>query len=592
MNPMAALGEFQFLRPLWLLGLLLVPMLAWWWRRQARQRNAWREAVDAHLLPHLLDASGAAPRRAWAGWLAALGLALALVALAGPSLRKQERPLWQTRAPLVVALDLSESILARDLAPSRLAQARAKLATLLRERAGGQVALVVFAEDAYTVAPLTEDAANVALFLEALAPDIMPSHGAPPEAPRVDRGIAWAQGLLRQAGFDRGDILVLTDRADNTDIAAARKAADAGYRVSVLGLGTARGGMYERPGGGREQARLDAPTLQRLAASGGGRYLPLAAGDADLRALGVLDPGDAAGMAASGEKVATRSDDGYWLLPLALLLCLPLFRRGGMLAAVLACALWLPASPGFAQAGDADGTLWRRADQLQHARMQEGVAAYRSKDYPRAIERFAGVPGADGQYNLGNALAKAGRYDEAIAAYDRALAQQPGMPDALVNKRLVELAKKMPKRDPSQGQDGKQGRQPPQQPGDGDASPSGQGESRQPPKPPQTPQPPPAKSPPPASDTQSNDAPSPADAQAQQQADAAQRQRMEDALRRQQGQPQAGASQEPQAAPETAEQRERRLANQAWLQRVPDDPGALLRARFQLEALRRSGERP
>ena len=72
----------------------------------------------------------------WPGWLAALGLALAIIALAGPSLRQQERPLWQTRAPLVVALDLSDTILARDLAPSRLAQARA-LATLLRERAGG-----------------------------------------------------------------------------------------------------------------------------------------------------------------------------------------------------------------------------------------------------------------------------------------------------------------------------------------------------------------------------------------------------------------------------------------------------------------------
>ena len=452
---------------------------------------------------------------------------------------------------------------------------------------------MVFAEDAYTVAPLTEDAANVTLFLDALAPDIMPGYGAPPEMPRVDRGIAWAQGLLRQAGFERGDSLVLSDRADGTDIAAARKAADAGYRVSVLGLGTTRGGMYERPGGGREQARLDTPALQRLAASGGGRYLPLAAGDADLRALGVLDPGDATGMAASGEKVATRSDDGYWLLPLALLLCLPLFRRGGLLAAVLACVLWLPPLPGLAQTNDAAGTLWRRADQLQHMRMQEGVAAYRAKDYPRAIERFAGVPDADGQYNLGNALARAGRYDEAIAAYDRALAQQPGMPDALVNKQLVELAKKMPKREQPQGQDGKQGQQPPQQPGDSDVppSPAGQGESRQPPKPPQTPQPPP-ESPPSTNDTQPNDAPSPADARAQQQADAAQRQRIEDALRRQQGQPQAGESQDRKAAPETAEQRERRLANDAWLQRVPDDPGALLRARFQLEAQRRRGGSP
>ena len=581
MNPLA---DLQFLRPWWLPVLLLLPLLGWWWRRQARERNAWRDAVDPHLLPHLLEDAGHAPRRAWAGMLALAGMALAVLALAGPSLRQQERPLWQTRSPLVVALDLTDAVLARDLAPSRLAQARAKLATLLRERQGGQVALVVFADDAYTVAPLTEDAANVALFLDALAPDLMPGHGAPLDAPRVDRGIAWSQQLLRQAGFERGDILVLTDRADGTDHAAARKAADAGYRVSVLGLGTARGGTYPRPGGGDGQARLDAPSLQRLADSGGGRYVPLSAGDADLQALGVLDPQDAAGIAAQGEKVATRSDDGYWLLPLVMLLCMPLFRRGGMLAVLLVGALWWPAAPALAQPGDAAGTLWQRADQVRHARMQEGVAAYRAKDYPRAIERFSGVPGADGQYNLGNALAQAGRYDEAIAAYDRALKLRPGMPDALVNKRLVEAARKLPKREQPQPGDGQQGKAPPQ-PGDANAPPSdaGQGKAGRPPKAPTQPAPP-GRAPEPG------DTPPPTDPQSQRQADAAQRQRMDDALQGRQGQPRQPAA--AQAAPETPGQRERRLANEAWLKRVPDDPGALLRARFQLEAQRRRGGQP
>ena len=584
MNPLA---DLQFLRPWWLPALLLLPLLGWWWRRQARERNAWRDAVDPHLLPHLLEDAGHAPRRAWAGMLALAGMALAVLALAGPSLRQQERPLWQTRSPLVVALDLTDAVLARDLAPSRLAQARAKLATLLRERQGGQVALVVFADDAYTVAPLTEDAANVALFLDALAPDLMPGHGAPLDAPRVDRGIAWSQQLLRQAGFERGDILVLTDRADGTDHAAARKAADAGYRVSVLGLGTARGGTYPRPGGGDGQARLDAPSLQRLADSGGGRYVPLSAGDADLQALGVLDPQDAAGIAAQGEKVATRSDDGYWLLPLVMLLCMPLFRRGGMLAVLLVGALWWPAAPALAQPGDAAGTLWQRADQVRHARMQEGVAAYRAKDYPRAIERFSGVPGADGQYNLGNALAQAGRYDEAIAAYDRALKLRPGMPDALVNKKVVELARKMPPDPNKKAEQDRQGEQAkPCAPGDRDCY----GKSDDPDDPLR---PIPSDEEDPARGKPEETKPDPratSDPQSQQQADAAQRQRMDDALQGRQGEPRQPAA--AQATPETPGQRERRIANEAWLKRVPDDPGALLRARFQLEAQRRRGGQP
>lgn len=569
-------STFHFLRPWWLLALLVLPMLGWWWRRQAQHRNPWREVVDAHLLPHLLEGNAEQRAGAWPRWLALLAAAFAIIALAGPGIGKDDQPLWQAQEPLVIALDLSSATLARDLPPTRLAQARGKLATLLRERAGGQVALVAFAGDAFTVAPLTEDAANVALFLDALDPGVMPDDGH-----RADRAIAWSQGLMRQAGFARGQILLLTDRADGTDIDAAGKANAAGYRVSVLGLGTAQGGVFDTPEG-LGQARLDASGLKRLAASGGGAYRALSPGDADLRALGVLDPRQDAGTSVRGQKVSRWRDDGYWLLPVVMLLCLPLFRRGAALALLLACGLWLPIAPAAAQSLSSGGSLWQRADQAEHARMQDGIAAYKQKDYPRAIERFSTVGGAEGQYNLGNALAKAGRYDDAIAAYDRALTLKPGMKDAVFNRNLVRVAKQLPKRPQDQGEDkdGKGG-QPPReskpgqqgQPGKPQAPPS-QGKGEQAGKPPQTlPQ---------------------KDPQSQSQADAAQRERMQQALQTQQAtqagqQPKPGQRGKPE---ETAEQRERRLANEAWLQRVPDDPGALLRARFQLEQQQRRGGTP
>lgn len=580
-----SLDGFHFLRPAWLLALLVLPLLGWWWRRQVQRHNVWRDVVDPHLLPHLLEQPGVARRRSWSGWLAAIATGLCILALAGPSLRKDETPLWQTQAPLVIALDLSASILTDDLQPSRLAQARAKVATLLRERASGQVALVAFSDDAYTVAPLTEDTANIALFLDALAPDIMPSFGVPSTKTRADRAISWSQGLMRQAGFERGDILLLTDRAGGAANAAATKANTAGYRVSVIGLGTARGGVHPGIGGNLQQARLDAAALRKLANSGGGRYSTLVAGNGDLRALGVLDPQDSAGISARGEKAASWRDDGYWLLPLVMLLCLPLFRRGGIFVVVLAGTLLLPVAPASAQSAPPAGTWWKRADQVEHQRMQAGVAAYRSKDYARAIEQFNGIDSADGHYNLGNALAKAGRYDDAIAAYDRALQQQPGMTDAILNKKAVELARKLPKRQDQQGQPDKQG--PLQQPGDAgkqDADPGKGGSQKQPPQEGQGQPPPPPKPPQPEAGEQKPSQ------QAQQQADAAQRQRMQDAMRQQQGDTQPAQAEARQAkAKETAEQRERRLANQAWLQRVPDDPGALLRARFRLEAERRQG---
>ena len=411
----SGLAAPHFLRPQWLLALLALPLLAvWWWRRHIRS-SAWRDAVDPHLLPHLLESRpGTQGRLAW--WTGMVAFALAVCALAGPSWQRVEQPLWQSRAPLVIALDLSGTMLATDLPPSRLAQARAKLATLLRDRAGGQVGLIAFADDAYTVAPLTDDAGNVALFLDALAPDIMPLYGRSSDGSRADRAIERSARLLRQAGFDRGDILLLGDHADAGARDAAVAAARAGYRVSVLGLGTSAGAAYRDGAGGIAQARLDAVSLRALAQAGGGEYATLTAGDGDLAALGVLDPRQAGTVATQGQKTWLWHDQGYWLLLPLLLLAVFAFRRGGALAALLPCLLLLPWQPARAAGVD----WWQRADQQAHQQLEQGAQAYRGEDFAAAEKQWQGLPGADAAYNRGNALAKQGRYADAIAAYDEA----------------------------------------------------------------------------------------------------------------------------------------------------------------------------
>lgn len=585
-----ALGSLHFVRPLWLLGLAVLPLLAWWWRRRAAQADVWRRSVDAHLLPHLLEA-GSARRARWGVRAALLGLAMALLALAGPAWRQVEQPLWQTRAPLVVALDLSSATLAGDLPPSRLAQARAKIAQLLQQRRGGQVALVAYAEQAYTVAPLTDDVANIALFLDALEPDVMPEDGS-----RASAAIAWSQQLLRQAGFGGGDILLLTGDADAGARQAAAAAASAGYRVSVLGLGSAAGAAYRRPDGSIGQAKLETARLQAVARAGEGGFQTVQPDARDLQALGVLEPLQAGARASRGEKRAAWQDEGFWLLPPLLLLAALAFRRGGLLA-VLALGLCLPlVTPARAQgqaqpqaqsqAQAPEGTLWRRADQAAYARMQQGQRAYRKGDYAAASQAFGTVPGAQGAYNLGNALAKQGRYEDAIAAYDRALRQQPGMADAVANREAVRRA--MQRKPPT----GANRNQPnPQDPRNGQSqSRDGQGQPGKGEQEPRRANPPPRQ----PGQQQGQDARSAQDAQRpptpadQRAADAAQRQRMQREL--QQAQRQANQGQDVPGKPDRAEQaaqRERSLATEALLRRVPDDPGALLRAKFQLEYQRR-----
>lgn len=640
--------DFRFLRPLWLLGLLAIPLLLWWLRRLRQRRNVWREAVDAHLLSHLLQGRQTT-QGGWRNIAPVLVWTLAILALAGPSWRELPQPLWQDRNPLVIALDLSYATLTADVQPTRLLQARAKIAHILRTRGGGQIALVAFADDAYTVSPLTDDADNVALFLDALTPDVMPRDGS-----RADRAIEESMRLLTRTGFKRGDILLITDHAGGAAGSAAIDARKAGYRVSVLGLGTPAGGAYRQAKGGVGSARLEEDALRRIASAGGGNYVTVAPGDDDLRALGVLQADRIDAAAAQGKRGTAPLDEGFWLLPALLMLALLAFRRGVLAVALL--ALYLPWQPAFA----ADGSLWRREDQRQYAQMQRGVEAYRSGDYAAAETALRDLPGADAAYNRGNALAKQGRYDEAIAEYDRALTLQPSMRDAVENRQRVEVARKRkPPQDPQQkqqkppqkpkdkpkdpAQDKKQDPpkdkpqdqqqdkpqdkpqdqqqnkpqdkpqdqpkdKPQDQPKNGQQNPSpGKPGQPQPDRPQQSPpqnasqKPQPQKPDPQKPDPQK---PDPADRKAQEkaqrEADAAQRERMRKAQAKPPEKPGAddASNKPPQPLPgtpaggpvqakESAQQRERRIANEVALQRVPDDPGGLLRAKFKLEQQRR-----
>ncbi|MGV8940512.1 MAG: VWA domain-containing protein [Lysobacter sp.] len=593
-----AFDALHWLRPDWLWAFAALPLLAGWWWQRRRRASVWRDAVDPHLLAHLLDRRDKVRGRL-ALAIGVAGYAMAVLALAGPSWRQSEQPLWQGQAPLVIALDLSSASLAGDLPPTRLAQARSKLGTLLREREGGQVGLVAYAGAAFTVAPLTEDAANVGLFLEALHPSVMPVDGQ-----RSDRAIAWSARLLEQAGFTRGRILLLTDHAD----AATRKAADdawaRGYSVSVIGLGTVAGAPYRGGDGTILNARLDTDSLRELAATGGGSYVALSRDDSDLTRLGVLDAvGEgvgaelADGRQDAGGQGMSWQDDGYWLLLPLMALALLAFRRGAPVMMLVFC-LWLPGRSVHA------AELWQRPDQRAHRTMEQAAQAYRQGDFAAAAKLYGELDSAEADYNRGNALARENNYAEAVKAYERALQRHPGMPDAVANKQAVEAAMK---RQPPPGQAGQdnakpdaagqgaddQEKQSGQQDQESEASQGGSGppkeESGQG-KPDQSKARPEDRTSPHRSKDDARsptpESPRPADIASQQAADQAQQERMQAALEK--AEKDAGDGKHAsQPIPESDEQRERRIANEAWLRRVPDDPGGLLREKFRIEYQRR-----
>ena len=448
----------EWLRAEWLLALPVAAALAWaWWRAHAGL-GPWQRVVDPALLAELAGSAPAAHNRLALG----LGLAVACLvcaALAGPSWREQPVALQRDAGVRIVVLDLSPSMEAVDLAPSRLARARQAAAELLAHARGARLGLVVFGADAFSAAPLTTDPALLAHLLEGVSPRTVPRAGS-----RPDLALDLARTLLAGASAAQGEVILVGDSAgDARALQAARALERAGFALSVLAVGTAHGGpvpvaagAFARTEGGEVLvARPELEGLERLARAGGGSFRLL--GD-DTPRFARAVPAWRLSAAAPEAPAAARQDDGALLALLALPLAALLFRRGWLAGvAVLALALPLSAPPAHAFEW---ADLWQRADQqaarafagrreLDAARLAERLGPgspwrapllYRAGRYAQAEALYAAEDTAAAHYNRGNALALAGRLEAALEAYGAALARSPGMQDALHNRELVRRA--------------------------------------------------------------------------------------------------------------------------------------------------------
>jgi len=557
------MAEFHFLRPLWLVLLPVMALVLWRLAARRFKAGSWRDVIDEGLLPHVLVGAALSRRSLrWPLWLAGAAIVITLLALAGPTWERQSTPAFRSDEALVLVLDLSRSMDATDLKPSRLTRAKLKLLDLVKERDRGQTALVVFSAHAFTVTPLTTDTETIANLVVSLASDIMPSQGSYPEV-----GLDKARQLLEQAGVKRGQVLLITDsEVHPTTLDSAASLKSVGHRLHVLGVGTADGGPVLNPGGGFLMdgtnqvvvARLDESALERLAAAGGGRYATMGVGRDDLSYLVIEGPaGEVVTDDSDSEfETALWQDQGAWLALLLLPLAALAFRRGWLLA--LTAALILPAQPTRALEWR---DLWLTPDQqgsraFQAERVEEAAelfqdprwraaAQYRAEDYAASAEELQNLDGSEANYNRGNALARAGSFPEAIAAYDRALELDPDHEDAAYNRQL--LLENMPQ--PPPGQEGQQS--PP------DADDQGQGQE----------EPSPGQENPGEGEEQ----------QGEQQGEQSQGD----------NEPQSGdSSAEQQAEQEAREAMSEWASEQAadqWLRRIPDDPGGLLRRKFRYQ---------
>lgn len=454
----------HFLRPWWWLALAPLPLVLWMLARSGG-RTAFARLADAVLLPHLIR-GGTRKRGALA--LVTLAWLVAVATLSGPAWQQVAAPLYVNGAARVIALSLSDHMLAGDLRPDRMTRARFAVRDLLDAAGDARTALVAYAGAAFTVAPLTDDKHTVMNLLRVLQPDVMPVPGNDAAS-----GIRRSVELLGQSHVEGGEIVLVTDTADQAAVAAARDAHAQGIRVDVLGIGTAQGAPVPRQGGGFANdahgplmARRDDAALRAVAKAGGGQYVVLRADGTGVTALAA--PQTETGRASHGERAQVWRDGGVWLLPALLVFAAFAFRRGWLMLFAV-CLLPLGAPPAHA---DSLESLFTNRDQralqaLQHGDTAQartlaatpamkGAAAYRAGDFAEAARAFARGDDARSHYNLGNALARQGEYGQAIDAYKDALRREPDFADARANLDAVEdWLKRHAKPQSQQGQGGK-----------------------------------------------------------------------------------------------------------------------------------------
>ena len=330
-NIFSNLHQFHFIRPWWWLAIIPLFFLISFYKKQSQKNHAWEQVCDSHLLPYLLKNQFSSQSNRWL-WILYLLSFILVFALAGPTWRYTLTPIYQKKINRVVVMDLSNNTIATDLPPSRLVRERYKLRDLLQKVREGEIGLVVYAGEAYTVSPLTSDAKTIASMVEQLTPNIMPIQGN-----NLSSGLKLASKLFKGANQSQGNIIVLSaGMIDSSSITLAKQLATKGFTTSVLGIGASKKVPLKDPQGHFMHnnkgeilfSQYHANTLASLADAGDGIYLPFSNDNADITQL--LQQNKVQNFSQSSKaKLATKQwkDEGFWFVLLALPLVLLSFRR-------------------------------------------------------------------------------------------------------------------------------------------------------------------------------------------------------------------------------------------------------------------------
>ena len=282
---------FRFAHPEYLYALLVVPVLIGLFYYSIFEKSRRLKKIgDKKLLVDLMpEVSHVRPRVKF--YLLLTAIILGIFAMAGPQFGAKLQKVKRSGVELMVAVDVSNSMLAEDLTPNRMQRAQQVLSRLIDQLQNDKVGLLVFAGNAYVQMPMTADASSAKMFLKSIHPGMVPLQGT-----AIGSAIRMSMDLFSADTQAGKSIIVITDGENHEDdaVAVAKIAREKGITVHVLGVGTPQGSPIPIEGtqsfrrdkqGNIVVTKLNETMCQEIAAAGGGMYVRADNASVAVRAL-------------------------------------------------------------------------------------------------------------------------------------------------------------------------------------------------------------------------------------------------------------------------------------------------------------------
>jgi Ca-activated chloride channel family protein len=272
---------FRFANEEYLYLLLLLPVLvALFIFHQYRRRRALRKLGESKLVGRLFpEISGARPVVKFLLFI--LAFSSVIIILARPQFGSKIEEVKREGVEVIIALDVSNSMLAEDIQPDRLTRAKQAISRLVDNLTNDKIGLIVFAGDAYTQIPVTTDYVSAKMFLSTIGPDMVPKQGT-----AIGAAISLASKSFTPGEGKSKAIIIITDGENHEDdpVAAAEEASKSGIVIHTIGIGSTEGVPVPIGSGSRRDylkdsdgstviTKLDEDILKRIALSTGGKYI-------------------------------------------------------------------------------------------------------------------------------------------------------------------------------------------------------------------------------------------------------------------------------------------------------------------------------